>query len=469
MFIFSFLLLSSLSFAQKLKVGVNGSNVIGYSNETQVVEIYIFNNQNFADKFSISVFPQYEDGITALWDYALSIPSNSNLTTKLYLNVPSCVEEKNRIYTITITSLTDNSTTESKTITLGTRRKYQVCISDFILDRQLIYPGESVTITTSVKNPTSSPSLPLNLRTSVLRRNEIIDSFDKKIEMVPGKSTVEDKHVYSFNKYIAYGFYTVEVILIDSYNNVIDRRSIDSLKIASEENITFDKTSKWGLFGQTIVIKVKNEGNNVSKGIIITETIPMFLKPFFFPKIEPRGEALKENRIIYTWLIDTLQAGEEKTITYEINLTNAWVVILILVILTVFAFKYVFTLSLIKKHKYLRPLTKEREVTIFLEARNRTRHLIRGLYIRDFVPSIATVVEKFDTLRPVVRKVVGGTELVWKLDFLRPREERVITYRIKPTVEVAGTLKLPNAYMRYETKKKEIKRVVSKSAFVKQQ
>jgi hypothetical protein len=465
----SFLLLSSLSLAQDLKVTISNNNIVAYSNETQAVEINIFNNQDFADKFSITVFPtQSPDGITViLGDYVLTVPSRSNATTKLYINVPECPEEVNRIFTINVKSITDDTLIESKSISLNPIRKYQVCLSDLTLDKYLINPGDAITIRTSITNPTSTPSMPLNLRTNILRNKDVIESFDERIESVLSKSTQKVERVYSFNKYIAYGFYTIEVVLKDSFNRVISSKKTD-LRVVAAENVTFEKTSKWGLMGQTIVIKVKNEGNNVSREILVTEAVPLFLKPFFFPKIEPKSETVKENRIVYTWVVDSLQAGEEKTIIYEINLTSAWVIVLILAILVFFAFKYVFTLSLIKKHKYIRPLTKEREISIFLEARNRTRHLIKDLYIRDFVPSIATVVEKFDTLRPVMRKTAGGTELVWKLNFLRPGEERVITYRIKPVIEIAGTLKLPNAHMRYESKKKEIRRVFSKSTFFKQ-
>jgi hypothetical protein len=98
-----------------------------------------------------------------------------------------------------------------------------------------------------------------------------------------------------------------------------------------------------------------------------------------------------------------------------------------------------------------------------LEVRNRTRHEIKDVLIRDFVPSIATVVEKFDTLRPTLRKVAGGTELVWRLDSIGPLEERVLAYRVKPSVDIIGTLKLPKALMRYTDKEKKVKRVISKN------
>jgi rRNA processing protein Gar1 len=87
--------------------------------------------------------------------------------------------------------------------------------------------------------------------------------------------------------------------------------------------------------------------------------------------------------------------------------------------------------------------------------------------VRDFVPAVATVVERFDTLRPTLRKVTGGTELIWTLDSLRSGEERVLNYRIRPVVDIIGTLKLPVAYVKYLDKKKEVNKAVSKVAYIK--
>jgi hypothetical protein len=102
-----------------------------------------------------------------------------------------------------------------------------------------------------------------------------------------------------------------------------------------------------------------------------------------------------------------------------------------------------------------------------LEIRNRTRNEIRDVLVRDFVPAVAMVVERFDTLRPMLRKVAGGTEVVWKIDSLGPGDERVLTYRIKPVVDIVGVLKLPKAYVRFLDRKKEVKRFLSKGVYIK--
>ena len=76
------------------------------------------------------------------------------------------------------------------------------------------------------------------------------------------------------------------------------------------------------------------------------------------------------------------------------------------------------------------------------------------------------VIQKFDTLKPVIRKTAEGTELSWKLDSLKTAEERVINYRIKPTVDVLGSLELPSSTMRYYDSKRVKRFVVSRAVSV---
>jgi len=89
------------------------------------------------------------------------------------------------------------------------------------------------------------------------------------------------------------------------------------------------------------------------------------------------------------------------------------------------------------------------------------------VYVRDFLPSFATVIDRFDTIKPMVRKVTNGTEMVWKIESLGSMDERVLSYRVKPTMEILGEIKLPRASINYTDNKKQIKRVISKSISIK--
>jgi hypothetical protein len=131
------------------------------------------------------------------------------------------------------------------------------------------------------------------------------------------------------------------------------------------------------------------------------------------------------------------------------------------------AFKLFYKPTIVKRHSHEGPITRDKEILVSLDVRNRTKHEIRDVEVRDVVPSIARVVERFDTLAPRTKTSEIGTELRWKIDSLKPREERVLTYRIRPVVEVTGSLNLPEAKVRYVDKKKVKRIIASKSLLIK--
>ncbi|MEM7821608.1 MAG: hypothetical protein QXX38_02225 [Candidatus Aenigmatarchaeota archaeon] len=468
-FILAFLLLSSVSFATgEITVTVSKKDVTLYSGGSETIDITIENNQNFVDRVSVTVFPQYWSGITAtLQQYVVNINPKSKSTIKLFFDASVCVEEVSTTFSITAKSTINENVKYSTTINLNTVRNFTVCIDEYKLSNYVISPNETLKIITKLKNPTGVYSMPITLETKIMRGSQVIQKFEDRIETVPAKSSHQVIHEYTFGKYATAEFYAVEILLKDSSGNVFESKKINFRVSQLPEKVVKEETVEWGFYLQTVTIKVRNEGNVNSSGFYLTATIPSFMKPFFFPKIEPTIQEKIGNTFVYSWYIEELAPGEEREIKYEINTWNALIVILIIICVILYSFKHVFKVSVIKKHKYTEPVTKEKEILISLEVRNRTRHGIKDVLIRDFVPSIATVVERFDTLKPTLRKVAGGTEIIWRLNYLGPLEERIITYRVKPTVDIIGTLKLPKALMRYTDKEKRIKRIISKNIKIK--
>ncbi|MEM2915695.1 MAG: hypothetical protein QXH91_09930, partial [Candidatus Bathyarchaeia archaeon] len=297
----------------------------------------------------------------------------------------------------------------------------------------------------------------------IMQSGKVVQKFENRVETVPSKGLQQIDNYYTFGKYASPGFYSVDVLLKDTSGMILESKKINFRISQLPEKVVKEETVSWGLFTQTVTIKVRNEGNVNSSSFYLTATIPSFMRHFFFPKIEPTDQGVVDNTIVYRWYIEGLAPAEEREIKYDVSTWNALLIILAIIGFVVYAFNYVFRISIIKKHRYAGPITKEKEIIMSLEVRNRTRHEIKDVLIRDFVPSIATVVDRFDTLRPTIRKVTGGTELIWRLDSLGPLEERVLTYRVKPAVDIIGTLRLPKALMRYSDKDKKIKRVISKS------
>jgi len=147
-------------------------------------------------------------------------------------------------------------------------------------------------------------------------------------------------------------------------------------------------------------------------------------------------------------------------------LWNVWLALIVIGAAVIVAFKYVFKVSVIKKVRLIGPLAKGKEIIVSLDVRNRSLGEVKDVAVRDSVPSVAEVVERFETIRPTVKRTTTGTALIWKFDALKAGEERVLTYRIKPTVEILGTLRLPAASVMFSTKKHATKTSYSPRAVV---
>ncbi len=90
--------------------------------------------------------------------------------------------------------------------------------------------------------------------------------------------------------------------------------------------------------------------------------------------------------------------------------------------------------------------------SIILEIKNPFLHHLKDVVIRDWVSPLASVMcKEIGTLKPVLKKSGAGTELIWKLGEIKPKEVRYLSYKIKTLVE--GNLKMPRAYARFRTPK----------------
>jgi hypothetical protein len=455
----------SVARAEGVNVTLASSDLTAYTGETSTVEMTIQNTENHADQFSIDVWPTYWGGISVVPEVPrVSVQSGSSAQVKLYFSIPIDSDDQRITYNITIKSVTSQDVSTVKMLNLWVIRSVPIYISDIKVERYVVDPMQSFRIETSVTNNAQDPYTGASLQTSILKDGLLENRLDSSIDIVAKKSTLPIETTYYFGRYTEPGIYTIRSELKDSINRVVSTKEA-SVKLAPVYNITFEKTISYGLLLQTITITVKNEGNTPN-GTIISEIMPSTMRPFVFPA----GASSKttDNMVTYSWFIQNLAPGETRTVSYQINLWGAWAVVVVMIVVIMTAFNVVYVPGIAKGFRHRGAITRDKQIQITLEARNRSMHEIRDVIVRDFVPSIAKIVDRFDTVRPkIVRRVGSGTELIWKFDVLKPREERVITYWIIPSVDIPSTLKLTKAYMRYLDKKKAKKVSTSKSVLIK--
>ncbi|HLC39405.1 MAG TPA: hypothetical protein VJJ76_00810 [archaeon] len=479
-FVTSFAVLTSTGVLAvgEISLSFDPSEIIVASGDVKDVTVTVTNNQDKADILSVSIFPTSLQGVTTSFDTdRVSVNSHSSGKVKISFSAGECVEEFSHLFTVGAQSLASSSTQTGETLEGGlvqtsgtvkvtTERTFQVCIADVKFDKDFVQPGQATTVTVSITNPAESNSLPVTLVTTVKSiTGENLQTFTDRIETVQGRGTSQISHQYTFNQFSASGFYTFQVLLKDDLGKTVSEKSI-RYRVGSVEKISQTKDVVYGFLSQKIIIKVRNDGNEPVNNVLVKEIVPAFMKLFFFPKDPPTAESTVGSQTIYTWLIPTILPGEEKQITYELSIWYTVLVIIGIILLVLIAFRYAFTIRIVKSYKKFVAVAGAKEIQVQLEVRNRTRHVMKDVLVRDYLPASAQVVEKFGTLRPIVKKTLGGTELSWKFDALKQREERVITYNIKPVMEIVGEIRLPKANVRYMDHNREYRKSVSKHLIV---
>jgi len=466
-FIFlTILLTTSIVNAEGVGISLKSKDLIGYTGETTTTDITIQNTQSTSDEFSINIWPPYWAGINVnLEKSRVKISANSNETVKLYFSIPIDIDELIVPYNITVKSVRNETISTVQILNLRVIRTVPIYISNIKVEKYVVYPEENVRIESSISNTADDAYLGASLQTNIKKDDTMIQRFDDRLEVIPRRSEQKKEHVFAFGKYTEPGVYIVEVLLKDVINRVVSSKKT-TIILKNVSNITYQKIISYGLLLQTITIKVKNEGNAPATSFYVTEDIPTFMKAFFYPSEQATVEVIG-NRIYYHWLIQDLIPGGTRNIIYQISLWNAWAIAQILIIAVIIAFRIVYVPGVVKRFRHTGPISRGKEIQIALEVKNRSIHEIKDVTVRDFVPPIAKVVDRFDTVRPLVRRIGTGTEVIWKFDSLKPREERVLTYWIVPSVDIPGSLKLTKAYMRFVDRKK-IKRIsASKTVTIK--
>lgn len=464
-FLLSFIVFASIATAAGVEITTDMNELTISSGQMTSVFVTVKNTQSDADVFSITVWPNYWNGVSATPEQTkLNINPNQETSFRVYFNVPECIQEFSQVFKIGVSSAANSNVNDSKDVNIIIKSIGSVCVSEVFPEVSAYNPGDYVTITAKVTNIGQEYSEQLTVQTDVTFDNNVIKRFDNTT--IVAKQSIETvKNSFNIDKYAAPGTYYIESTLKDVYNRKINSEKATFFVNSKTDQPIIKRTVTYGILSSNTIITVRNDNNVVLPDFYVMENMPNYEKPFFYPVTKSTEEKTVGNDVIYFWLVSGLKPGEERIVSYEFKVQNMIALAVILITGVFFIFLYVYKLELIKHYRHVGS-GAEKETIVSLDVRNGSRKEIKDVYVRDFVPSIARVVERFGTLKPTVRKSEGGTELIWKIDLLRPKEERVITYRIKPVLEMHGAMKLPHASASYYDKNKKRHLAMSKSLLV---
>jgi len=235
------------------------------------------------------------------------------------------------------------------------------------------------------------------------------------------------------------GSYNVDLNLVDVSGKSYYKEQL-SFEIPVVEDVVYDQKVSSTPFGSVITLTAKNNGNVVSDIELKSVTPEGWY--YYISGPTPSGMFLGK----YLWETQ-LASGDTVSMTYSEIYWPTYILILSVVLASIFMYWQTEDLSFTKNIVRGRKFKTGREIAVSLNLKNRRKEVSR-VTIRDLVPSNFSIISKFESVKPLIRKVANGVELFWNLGRLNPHEERVLHYTVKPVIETKRGVRLPSAIMK---------------------
>ncbi len=452
-----FLILVSSVVAQRPQLSISSDQIDLFNGDEQSVDLTIKNTGERSDNFAISVFPSYWNKLSTFPDSSLvTLAAGDSTTVKVYFSALAESEFGVNSFTITVTPTSDRTSSSNVTLQVRILRRSPVFVLDLVTDKFGYNPEETAAINTTISNVGNVKSEAYALETVVARDSEAVKRFRHLLEDIPARSKTAVTDQIDFEKFTKPGTYKVSSVMRNELGFIVSSKSAN-FKINEVVKVSqLEKTVGMEVLAAKTDIKANNAGN-VPTPIVITADVPSFADGLFVPLSAPSSREVKAGVVVYSWKFDNVAPGGEVSVSYKYALWQVWFVLFLLAVAVYFAFKYVFTLKAVKSYSHRGSFSKDKEILITVDLRNRSMYEAKDIIVRDFIPSILKIVTRFDTVKPSIKESAAGTELVWKFDSLRPGEDRVLTYRIKPVVDITGSIQLPSVDVRYVDNKRRRK------------
>ncbi len=440
--------------ATTLEVNVGG---------TKTVTVTLQNLGSESDIFGISVWPPEASkfGIYVDVPPRVELAPGEKVEIPLKFYTPECTLGGEVVFKVTAFSLTKPEEKSSEQILMKVRGEGLTCITRCELNKERFYPGEKVSVKVSVSNFAESGNFSLEIL--VKKDGDIKKIFREGfyLERKGGRDFVSSFQLPEWSQAGDYKVY----VLLKKDERIVSSKLL-SFSVMPVEKFAVTTSMKNMLLIQSYVVKIRNVGNAPSSPKPYTLNISKFLSLFFRPETKPTETYEKEGKVTYVWEVPSLNPNREYEIRYSFDYTLLLLLAVVAIAVTVISYARYYSIKVVKKIKPVKLLSREKEIPITLSVANHSRHVVKDVIVKDRVPPLAALVEKFETLKPVKRKTKKGVELVWRIPSLKPGEEVILSYRIKPVVDIVGSLRLPEATVQYVGRGRKKRVTISKPVVV---
>jgi hypothetical protein len=428
----SFFLFLSVASAAPVEVNVQPIGQSGVLLAPMKFDMTVQNNQDHEDLFEIVISgPHLEWFMPSL--IAKSIPAHSSLTTELNF-YPTGSLSGDFEFTASAISVRDSEVRDSM---------------NFIVS---VVPTTVVkSFSSSVSEDTITFALDVSLpeERTLSGKFLIIDSSGRTVYSTPFAATViGDKTIKStVRPYLPAGTYktTFEI-------SGIQQPQQSEIAIQPTRKITQTvEEAPEGLLGKRVTVYVKNEGNVVERDYVVAQQMPV--DPMTGLMTRPGDScSQQEGLMVCDYAIGDIRPGATAYVTYVVSYWPALNGYILLIALTLSFVVYSFFRVTTPRISKLHFTRGEGSHNIAIHVKNPFYHMLNDVVVKDTVSPLAQVLhEEIESTRPVLRKQDdGGTELIWKLGEIKPREERILQYKVRSLAK--GRLKMPGALLKFSGK-----------------
>jgi hypothetical protein len=428
-FLLAFMVLSTVSLAQDFSVSVDAKDYYVAAQEDFVT--LSIHNDLAQDWFSISVIgPESWLKIDAS-DSLLRVPSGGNAEIKLLVLPPRDVvplmypyKYFYKVYRVDTDSVVEDSfQIRVKQITNAIIKNFKISCTECL---------GSVDISGTAYNVGSDP-IDLSL---VFKAGNQIKTVSLGYVNIYGKKDFQT--TFDLNG-VQPGEYLITADLIDIEGKRMYSES-GSFNIPLVENIIYDKNVSSTVFGSFVTVTAMNRGNTVAD-VDLSSLEPSRWYSFYSGP-SPTGMSITDN---YFWRL-SLSPDETRSVSYSEIYWPTYAIILLVVLALVLIYMQSGAFDLSKNVISGSPVRLGKDISVSLNLKNKRGEIDKAI-VKDIVPSGYSIVSKFETVKPMIRKVPEGVELNWKVSKLKPDEERVFHYTIRPE-ESEKAERLPSAKVR---------------------
>ncbi len=306
-------------------------------------------------------------------------------------------------------------------------------------------PLGSAKVSVHVKNYKTVTVNDAEILANVFSPSKNIGVIQKIISRIDPGEEATAEGVVLFEKYAPAGTYIVNAAL--KYPDRIMNMN-QTFSVVSKPLIQTQRDRASLLFGSKRTITVTNYGNQPGD-----ETVVEYLSPsdrmFFFG-----DEPASKSEGTYRWVLTNIQPGGTRTVTYNVDYSAIFLLLIAIIIAVWFYFTKMRTIRVRKYILQKKKIEEGEEFTVAVEVKNASGRA-SDVDVYDFVPSVFTVKDA-QGVKPEKKKSHGGTELAWKIKDLKNREERLLTYKVSPIFGISGTIKLPRASAVFEVRGKKL-------------